>query len=658
MLYHKYNKYLLIIIIISVIKIYSQDFSFNVSKENLNIKELNSSELWELSQKSFKEGYYYYSIQYLTEYLQRNPNQLDAMKLLIKSYININDYRRSEQIIQNGLNQYPEDSFFEIYLSLIELKKGNIDKAKNMIEKLEEKVLQNQDFYFIKGIYYFNLNQYNLSEFYFKKFLSYQPDNHNIYIYLFENYLKVNQLDNALYYKNQFQKVFPNNIMIYKMNGDYYYKLYLNENQNNNFLKIQNLKEAYINYKTYLNYTQFDPEIWNHLLNIAYLLNDKEKIQSLIENESSYIKDHLISSNVYQILNHKNLLNSLQNLCSENKIFFACIRYDFFIKNNQKHLQNERSKYYLNYAKNNKEKIHPDEYYNILLWAKSLNPDNLELLKEFLNYYKENEYYEDYFFTLQNLIIKEPENPYWKLLMERFMQQKKQYLMFDLFSNIPLLNIKSYYKRKKINILVFNPYPIDKYEHHLKESDLFRDFINFYINNIEILNTISNEQWQEIKLKTFNNEKFYLFYKPEILPIIKEWETENNYYFDYFLEINYKMINNKILIYFILRDKNGINVTENKEYQISLNQLWKLTKFLKEFLLNNINLQGIYLTSYKNDLVLNLGKIDKIKINDIFKYQNNYYRVKNVYTYTSLIELIKGNPIVPPPNEVFIKANR
>ncbi|GIX40774.1 MAG: hypothetical protein KatS3mg129_0507 [Leptospiraceae bacterium] len=587
--------YIFFIIYLFPTTIITQDFSWNYSLNNLNLKEIHSSKLLELSQESYKKGYYYHSIQYLTEFLERNPKHLEATKLLIKNYFNINDLSRAEHLILRGKNNYPEEPFFKIYESLLLLKKGKIDDAEKIISNLENLNLNYADFYLLKGNFYLIKNNYSLAEFYFKKYIANHPQEHYIYITLIDTYFNNNQIEKAKHYIELYKKIFKDNINIFKIQGAYYYHLYLNK-QKKDKDHLYFLQESYINYKTYLNYIQYNSEIWNQLLNIAYLLNDNNKIKDLLNNYQYNIKDFLLSSNINELTNKENLLDSLENLCKKNNIFFSCIRYDFYIQKNNKQKSFERSKYYLYYAKKNKSIISNEEYYNILKWANFLYPENLELKKEFFQFYKDNHFYEDYFLTLFDLNLNDKQNPKWKFLMERFLLEKDKYLMFKLYKEKSLLNIKDFYKRNNINILVFNPFPIEQYEFHFRESNLIRNFINFYINQTELLKTINDKQWIDLKLRILNDDKYYLFYNPEIIPIIREWEIENNLYFDYLLETHYRIINDSLFIRFTLRDKNGLLI-QSLEYFIKNNDIWSLTKILQDFLLQNITIKANFITT-------------------------------------------------------------
>ncbi|MFN3247429.1 MAG: hypothetical protein ACK42K_12070, partial [Leptonema sp. (in: bacteria)] len=80
--------------------------------------------------------------------------------------------------------------------------------------------------------------------------------------------------------------------------------------------------------------------------------------------------------------------------------------------------------------------------------------------------------------------------------------------------------------------------------------------------------------------------------------------------------------------------------------------------FLKEFLLKNITLKANFIDIYNNNVIINLGKEDFIKENQVFKHQNNYYRVKKVYPYTSFVELIQGKATNYTNSDIFIKVSR
>ena len=644
-----------LILFLFVFSLYSQDFSWNISQSNKNLKEISSSDLFRYAEESNKKGYYEISIQYLTEYLERNPKQLDAIKLLIKNYLQINDLKRAENLIELGKNTFPEDVFFKIYDSILLLKKGNLIDAEKIIEGLENQNTQNTDFYLLKGQYYLLKNNYDYAEFYFKKYLSQNPNDDSIYLFLIDTYLKNNQTEKAKYYIDLYKKIFSNNINLFKIQGDYFYKLYLNEKIKEK-KHLYYLEEAYLNYKTYLNYSSYDPNIWKHLLYIAYLLNDDKKIKHLINDYPYNLNDPLLASNVSELLNN-NQLKSLQDLCNKNQIFFSCIRYDFYIKQTSPALAFERSKYYLSVAQKNQKKITKEDYKNLLIWAQFLYPKNIEILKTFLEFYKENQYFEDYYLTLQNIILEDKDNPKWKILMERFLSNKNQYVMFQHFNNVPLTNIKQKYQRKKIKLIIFNPYPLEKYEHHFRESDLVRNYLDFYTNQIDLLQSLEANQWLKIKERVLSNPKYYLFYQPEILSIIREWEIENQQNIDYFLESYYRIIENTFYIRFILMDKNGLLINQ-EEYYITNHRVEKLASFLKEFLLKNITLKANFIDIYNNNVIINLGKEDFIKENQVFKHQNNYYRVKKVYPYTSLVELIQGKATNYTNSDIFIKVSR
>lgn len=649
--FHK-SKILYILFFI-IYSISAQDLSFLKSIQNKNLKEMNSSELLKSGEDTYKRGLYNHTIQYLHEYLERNPKDLKPALILIKSYINLNQLQQAKEYILNYSKIYPEEHQIKIYDAMVALKENNLEKADKIIQQLDEYNLQQKDYYLIKGNYYLIQSKNDLADYFYKKYLSMNPDDHEIYKYLIlfnlnqKNYSKVEE------YLNTFKKQFPDNIEIYKLYGDYYYSKYLDRWKE----PIRLLDNAYLNYKTYLNYIEFEPEIWNQLLYISYLLNDKNKILQL-KNEYSYnIKNPLLLSNLQEYTDDKNLSSTLENLCNVNEIVFSCIRYDFFIKKNDKSKAFERNKYYLNLAINYKKKYDYESYYNLLIWSNFLSNNNIENIKEYLNYYEEQKFYEDYYMTLQKLVVKEPNNTKWRRLMEIFLAKKNQYVMYKIFDDKPINNIKYYYNRQTKNILVFNPYPLDSTEKHFKESDLIRNFINFFINNIEYIKPINETNWDIIKSKAVINKNYYLFYEPSILPILKEWEKENNIIIDYYLESYYRLSHKSLIMTLILRDSNGILINKEDLYLQNADE-FKIIPILKRFILRNISLEGKFISKNNDDIIINLGKVDLVKENDIFKFQNNFYKVKTIYPYTSILQLIKGNSVQYTTNDIFVKTNR
>ncbi len=633
--------------------IFTQDFQWNRSDLNKSLKEYSSQQLFQLAQDNFKKGLYNNTIQYLIEYLERNPYEFNALNLIIKSFLNLNLNLRAKSFIYNGLNQYPEKVEFKIYNGLLYLQENNLQEVQKIIESLENNPNNNNwgDFLILKGRLYLKKGDYNLARYFFYKYLSYHPDDMNIYLNLIDYHLANQDFISVKEFIEKFKEQFPDNIEIYKLYGDYYYNQYLHNKKFKNHL--ENLEKSYLNYKTYLNYIDFNPQVWNHLLHISYLLNNKERIENLLSEYNGRIHDPILLSNISEYLQNKNLFDSLKNLCENNTMYFSCIRYDFFIKKNNKQLSNERSKKYLNFIKNNSLSF--DEKYILLMWYNFLNPKNN--LKEFLNFYKEYKYFEDYFITLQKLIIEEPDKMEWKLLMEKYLLNKDQYLMYTIFKNTPISNIKNTYKREKKTILIMNPFSLEKYEFHFQESELIRNFLRFLINNIEYLKTLEEDEWIELKSRILNDSKFYLFYQPEILPVIIEWEKEKNKKIDYILEIFYRISQQSIYLTMILRDSNGIPIQKENIQLTNKHELF-LYPAIKDFLLNNISIESRYLANYNNDIVINAGIVDNLKKDNIFIYNNSYYRVKEIYPYTSILELIKGNHYPYTVDSIFKKISK
>ncbi|MCS7204081.1 MAG: hypothetical protein NZ853_00115 [Leptospiraceae bacterium] len=632
--------------------LWTQDFGFRTVSTNKPLNQIPSNELFRLAEKNYQEEKYNNVILYLTEYLERQPAKIEAEVLLIKSYLHLNDISNAKNRIQKNLKIYPDQNIFKILHGFVLVEEGKLKEAENLINELDAKNLQKQEFFELKGNYYFKLNQYALSDFFYKKYLESNPLDKRIYRKIIQNLLAQNQISKAEEYAREFQKLFFDSIEVYKINGEIHYKKAFIETNN----KQKNLNEAYQNLKTYVNYTGGNPELLNKLMLIAYLLNSKDKIQSIKSEFDFETNDLLLLANKNDFLELDNA-STLKDLCSRTEYFFSCPRYDLFLLEKRIPFESlNRNKFYYLKAKEYKKKLDNENFLFSLKYAELFYPKNIEIKKEYLEYYQDNHYYEDFFLTLHELIRSEPEEVRWRILMRRFLEEMKDYPFLRL-TGAHWINLKDFYQREKETILVFNPYPLEQNELHFKEPEILRNYIKNFINFIHYFQTIKEEDWSHLKTMFFRESRYYLFYQPELLPVLKEWENEKKVSVHFLLESFYRISPNRFQIDFVLRSRDGYIIKKDSFISNNPKQEEKLGVFLKQFLLRSVPLKAKYIGNHNGNIAINVGKIDLIKKDDIFKNQNQYYRVKEVYPYTSLLELIKGESKKLTPQDIFYREN-
>ncbi len=618
-------------------------------EELKTLKFLSSGELLEKAKESYQKGNYYYAIQFLTEYVERNPEEIQALIFLAKNYINIQKCDKAFEILNRIENQYPEIMTIKILKNFCFLEQGQIQTVRENIAKFEKNLIQEPDLWLLKGSYYLKLNQFDLSEMFYNKYLHKFPNEYQVYLKLIQLYLNKNDFVNSNLMIEDFKKKFPDNIEIFRLLGDYFYKLGMNQKTK----QKENFQNSYKYYKTYLNYVSFNPEIYEVLLFLAYELQDKEKINQLISDYKYVSKNALLSANINSILEDKRLLESLEILCNENRVAFSCIRYDLLLVNSNSPKKTKRIKQLMETMTKLKKNLQP--YFPVLIWLRQFDKDSEIILKEFLNYYKESSLYEDYYLTLLEL-YKKTNDPKFSLLAEKFTNEKNQYKPFLIFSNYPLNLVKNAYKKEKKKILILNPLPLEQKENHFKESNLIRDFLGFFINQIPYFEILSNSDFQEIKKRMLNSSEHYLYYYPDLIDIITEWEFERNTNIDYILESNYRIIDQFFFITLILRNSNGM-IIKKQNFSYTNDAEFRFLLDLEDFLLSSISLEGRYLQSFNNKVLINLGKVDKLKKNQIFRLKDQYYKVEEVFSYTSLLTLIKGDYREYTENDIFTRVS-
>lgn len=627
---------------------YPQTFDL-YKAEKKSFKELSSTELLEKAKFYYSKGNYYNAIQYLSEYLERVPEDLENSLFLAKNYIFINNCSRAIPILDKFSNNFPEIRKIEIFRNFCLLKEGKIQEVQQNILELEKELIDEPEFWLLKGEFYLKLNQYDLVNLFYKKYLLKFPEEYQIYLKLIEFELNKKNFLNAKSLIGNFKNQFPDNILYYKLLGDYHYKIALEQKQN----PIENFSYSYLNYKTYLNYIPFDQNIFDLLLSIAYTLQDMEKIKDLLKEYNFTPKNLLLTTNIYQILEDHKLSDALEKLCKENKIFLSCIRYDFYLLKTQSKKKIERTKNYIEFIKSLKKNLKP--YYIPLLWVEQFSENQEIILKEFLEYYKNSLLYEDYYLTLLKL-KKATNDPKYTILIEKFQKDKDKYIPFEIFSTYPLSLIKNAYRRDKKNILVLNPFPLEEKEYHFRESDLLRNYIEFFINQIPYFRSIESKDLEEIKIRYLNTSRYYLFYDPELIEIIQEWEKDTNKKIDYIIESEYRIINNYFFLNLVIRNSFG-EILGKKSFSYSNQSEFSFIFDLENFLLTTIPIEGKFLADYNNKILINAGLVDKIKKDQVFKFDSNYYKVEQIFPYTSLISLIKGKPMNYNQESVFIRVS-
>lgn len=196
---------------------------------------------------------------------------------------------------------------------------------------------------------------------------------------------------------------------------------------------------------------------------------------------------------------------------------------------------------------------------------------------------------------------------------------------------------------------------MEQKENHFKESNLIRDYINLFVNQIPYFEALSNSDFDDIKIRALNSSQQYLFYYPELTEIISEWELEENTNVDYILESNYRMKDQFFYITLILRDSNGM-ILKKQDFLYGTNSEFQFILDVENFLLN-VNLEGRYLQTFNNKVLINLGKVDKVKKDQIFRFKGTYYKVDNVFSYSSLLTLIKGKPQTYTEEDIFVRVS-
>lgn len=404
-------------------------------EEVTSLKLLSSKELIEKAQENYQKGNYYYTIQFLTEYVERNPQEIQALIFLAKNYISIQKCDKAFEILNRIENQYTEIKLIEILKNFCYLERGQIQSVRNNISKLEKDLVDEPDFWLLKGDYYLKLNYYDLTEMFYNKYLYKFPNQYRIYIKMISLYLNKNDFENAYIMIEDFKKKFPDNIEYFRLLGDFFYRLGMNQKTN----QKENFQNSYRHYKTYLNYVSFNPEIYEVLLFLAYDLQDKEKLNHLLSEYNFVPKNTLLVSNINSILGDTKLLESLESLCKENKVLFSCTRYDFLLMNSNSPKKTKRIKQLRETLATYKKNLQP--YFPLLIWLNSLEKDSEFILNEFLNYYKNTHLYEDYYLILLKL-FKKTSDPKFSLLAEKFSKEKNQYQPFLIFSHYPLDLVK------------------------------------------------------------------------------------------------------------------------------------------------------------------------------------------------------------------------
>ncbi len=615
-----------------------------------------------MGKKQFNNGYYEKSAIFLEEFLERNPQHREASLIFFKSLINSNDLDKAFSILSKMEINFPDLSTVQIMKGFYLLKKGRISDLENLIQALDQNQIDQSDLWLLKADFYSQKNQNSMALLFFKKYINQFPGEPTIYIKMITYYIHQNDFENASNYLKKFKELFPENIEYYRLIGDYYLGFYLKQLSEISFLKKNEitdlLKQSLLYYKTYYNYNDSNYDVLNQILYISYLLNEKFDFENFLQ----FTKDPIYKANYYQHANLENLESILRNNCEKKEYLLSCFRYDLFLLEKQMKKQLfKRMKYYSTKVSGFENTLPKREKLNYYLWAEKLYSGDVQYLENRIQFYKTSGYYEDYFLDLYEASRQES-NPQLKarskISMEKFLQQKDQYLPLRAFPDVFPLVIKDALEREKKEIFIFTPFPIEKQEKHFLESEILRNLLNQLVNFVEYFKVVEDAEWKDIKKRFVKNHTHYFFFNPEIPLILEEWEREKNRTIHYLLESYYKIYHNHIYLNLILRNKKGIVLQSKEFYLKNLDDDIRLASTVQNFLLESMPLEGKFLKNIENKFLINLGEVDGIKKDQIFFYKGSYYKVSEVYPYISLLEFLKGNKNLPEKKEIFVRVSK
>jgi|GEM_PF-5090403 len=579
------------------------NIGFLYSEENNPIKLYNEA------MTDFENKDYYTSISKLKNSIYLNENYIDALIGISKVYFYIDQYDEAFMYIENAKKKDPDNN---IILTL----EGNIllalDKINEADEKFDEVLKKNP--YNIdaiigkakKSILNGNLTQALTYLTYSNNFnysiSNIDKNNKKLLLSLAIIYDSLEDTDKVIEYINNLIRYYPYDEQVQLFSANFYFKnnyidraliainniLNLNEKDTNALILLSKIEIKRNNYQIALDtinrILEFDKENLNIYYLKAYLLSELNRHKEAIISIRLGLKIHS-DDEILRILLKNEIIKEYNNLTDENR--------------------KEEAKYYFNLANSLKQNNLFSDAVFFYKTALQLDPNNINGRYKLLDIYL-NRNYKSYYFN-QIKFIKETIGD----------TSKKTNDLYDIYESEIKNSVANDWDLDQFN-QIDNGYsfqiffkPNENYDHNYykAESLLVYDFQRIL---------------QEHSLISFKKESDFItkdFSPQEILSnndaFKKAKKNESDYYI--ILDINNVNYNTDLDVtasLFLTRtghELKKINIHESGNFSI-----FKSFKKISENISNLLAKNGSIIARYDKKAVINLGKMDGIKLEDEF----------------------------------------
>jgi clan AA aspartic protease (TIGR02281 family) len=178
---------------------------------------------------SYQNRDYREAIICLSEYIDKNPKDVDALSIRAKCYKYIDDYPMAFSDINNAIKYYNRNAI--TYKESLYTQRGRFyADIENYDEALKDFAIafkinsKNTDVLFERANLYYTLEDYNASDADWKQILKIEKNNVNASVGLARNMIAKNQLDNAIKELDRLEKMDRENYLIYEYRTEAYAK--------------------------------------------------------------------------------------------------------------------------------------------------------------------------------------------------------------------------------------------------------------------------------------------------------------------------------------------------------------------------------------------------------------------------------------------------
>ena len=590
---------------------------------------LSLSEVRNHANEALRLGRLPEAVEYYRIWTEREPRRTEAYIGFGRSLLGLGYFDRAKESFQQASKIQPNSIDSKIGLAEISLAKGEAQIAYDLLSSVRKIDPSNIDLNLAFSNYYRYQNRNDLRRGFIDKAL--RIDNSSLPAILELAVLsadegKITDAEKAL---EKAALISPDGLNLIKKRAEIHYALSFRG------YGTSQLEKARHYYRSYIHAAGDDPSALSDLIHVEYLLGHPAEAKKLSDRlvDSNYSqKRPILFANIAEANRTiKDLVDYLQTACDQRVMPLSCFRFEeVLIQNDQNQslalYRLNRMKSRIEDAKRRRARNRTDLEELHLKRAMELNSEDPNLRRQILERYRKNGSFEDYLKLLLQLRKDEPNEHKWNIRLSEALRLKPKYLPYRIGLD------ESNYQRHSQNIIVFDLQPNQNLMQHYREPSLVANFIRSTISKDDRFKLAGDSVRNSLIRKL---DSLFLFYDPNVPKLLQEMGSK----IDAIIEGSYDLRPASLVIRLKIRNRDGIILGSFND-SANTADVDLLSAKILEFIESTLTFHATLIDA--NQLIINAGRADGVKVGDTFTTNDIKLKVVEVTRYVSRVSLESG----------------